>query len=159
MGDARGIAERAEGEEGGKPQHHGGSENQPDDGRTDAREECLDATVAEQVFKDGCDEQNDEKGGEHDAERRDKRAGETRLRRADKGRHVDGERPRGGFRHGNHIEKFRFRQPPVGEHLLPHKGNHAVAAAERDGADEEKGQKQVEEDHFASPPRRALRIR
>ena len=58
-----------------------------------------------------------------------------------------------GFRYGNKIQKLVLCQPAVGKHRFAYQRNHSIAAAERQGTDHQKVQKetQVYHDVFPSP--------
>ena len=58
-------------------------------------------------------QQDDDKGGKHHAERGDQRAGRARLRSADKGCHVHRNRPRRGFGYGDKAHEFALGHPAV----------------------------------------------
>lgn len=62
------------------------------------------------------------------------------LRRADEGGHVDSQRAGCGLRHRDEAQELGLREPAVEQDFLPDEGDHAVAAAEGDGTDLQKGE-------------------
>ena len=114
---------------------HGRGKNERHDARPHAGEKGLNAAVFHEVPQHGGDEQQEQKRRQHDAERRDQRAPEAPLRRTDECGHIHGQRAGRRLRDGDKAQKLRFRQPAVGQNGLPHKGDHAVAAAEGQRAD------------------------
>ena len=54
--------------------------------------------------------------------------------------HVDGQRAGGGFRHCDEAQKLGLGEPAMEQDFFPDEGDHAVAAAEGDGTDLQKGE-------------------
>ena len=87
---------------------------------------------------DGSDQVNG--GDEGHAQRGAERPQHPALRRTDEGGHVDGQRAGCGLRHRDEAQKLGLREPAVEQDFLPDEGDHAVAAAEGDGTDLQKGE-------------------
>ena len=87
--------------------------NQCGDAGAHAAEKRLHARVFQQIADQRGDEQNDDKGGKHHAERSDQRAENAALRCADKGCHVHRDRSRRGFGHGDKAHELALGHPAV----------------------------------------------
>ena len=79
-------------------------------------------------------------GRKNDAQRGAERPQHSALRRADEGGHVDSQRAGCGLRHRDEAQKLGLREPAVEQDFLPDEGDHAIAAAEGDGTDLQKGE-------------------
>ncbi len=76
---------------------------------TNAAKNCVDSRILHQILQHRCNEQDNDKGRQHHAQRRAQRAPEAALRSADEGGHIDGQRAGCGLRHRNEAEELRLR--------------------------------------------------
>ena len=74
------TAARREAENLAYKHREGGRQNEPDDGGADAGKHTLDARVFQKVFDERRNDEDDDKGGEDDAQRCNKRPQKPRLR-------------------------------------------------------------------------------
>ena len=98
-----------------QPHGNGGGQNHGDHAGAHAGQKRLHSGVLEKIADQRRNHQNDDKRGQHNAQRRRQRAEKARLRGAYEGGGVHGDGAGRGFRYGDQVQKFFFRQPAVAE--------------------------------------------
>jgi len=133
-------------EDGGCRGYHGGAD-QADDCRLEAAHAAFYNAAAAELLIAFDDQKNDDEGGQDYTQGSAYGAQEAAGFGADIRGNVDSERAGRAFRNGDEVDQFLNGHPTVRGDLRFNQRQHRIAAAEGEGADLQKGQKQIQQDH------------